>query len=264
MKKTNAFTDPYNVLTFDIGGTHIKATVLDQHGESLQDFKKTSTPKPGTPESVLDALCGLAREFTNYDRISVGFPGYVKKGIVFTAPNLGNAAWQQINLNSLLTDALGKPVRIVNDADLQGLAVVSGVGLEMVITLGTGFGTSFLLDGNLLPHFEIAHHPITKKNTYDSYIGTRALDKIGREKWNTRMERVLTTLKLVFNYDRLYISGGNASKLDFALGEHIEIVRNRDGIKGGAKVWQLDENLFMKSGAAFSWTGDKIVKPEGL
>ena len=155
-----------------------------------------------------------------------------------TAPNLGNELWKGYDLQQKLTEVLQAPVRVVNDADLQGLAVVSGKGLEIVITLGTGFGTALLLDGYLLPHLELAHHPVTKKKDYDQYIGDKALETIGREKWNTRMERVLQIVKTVFNYDHLYISGGNSSKLSFELDEHISIVSNIDGIKGGTRLWQ--------------------------
>lgn len=237
----------FKILALDIGGSKIKATVLDQAGEMLQEYKKEETPKEATPKNVLETIKMLAKDFQNYDRISVGFPGYVKKGIVFTAPNLNTDAWTGTNLNKLIRDALNKPVRIVNDADMQGLAVVSGEGLEMVITLGTGFGTALFQDGHLLPHIELAHHNVTKNNTYDDYVGEQALKIKGEEKWNRRMKRILVILKTVFNYDRLYIGGGNADKLAFKLDENIIIVSNKDGIKGGSKLWQLDENLFMKS-----------------
>jgi polyphosphate glucokinase len=138
-------------------------------------------------------------------------------------------------------------VRIANDADLQGLAVVSGNGLEIVITLGTGFGTAILKDGNLLPHVELAHHAITKNKTYDDYVGNEALQQKGREKWNRRMKKIIDMLKIVFNYDRLYIGGGNAKELTLDLDTSIELITNKDGIKGGARLWELDENLFMKT-----------------
>src|SRR6187551_1768972 len=170
----------------------------------------------------------------------------------FTAPNLINDAWRNTNLNTLIADALQKPVRTVNDADLQGLGVVSGEGLEMVITLGTGFGTALLLDGNLLPHLELAHHAITKEYTYDDYVGDDALENKGPEKWNNRVRKVLTMLKTVFNYDRLYIGGGNSNKITFKLDENMIIITNKDGIRGGARLWQLDEKLFFKSSASLS------------
>jgi len=236
-----------NIMTIDIGGSFIKATVLNQEGELLQDYQEVKTPNPATPQKVLEAIQYLVMDFQDYDKISVGFPGYIKKGIVQTAPNLGTDLWNNVNLNRLLTDALNKPVRMANDADMQGLGVVSEKGLEMLITLGTGFGTALLLDGHLLPHLELAHHPIAKNKTYDDYIGDNALKKTGVKKWNKRMKEVLDILKTVFNYDRLYIGGGNSGKLNFKLDENIRIISNKDGIKGGARLWQLDEALFMKS-----------------
>jgi len=240
-------TAEYNILTIDIGGTTIKATVLDQAGKLLQDYRKVQTPEPATPEKVMEAIQELIIDFPEYDRVSVGFPGYVKKGIVFTAPNLGTEVWKGFNLDKHIGDTLHKPVRLINDADMQGLGVVSGEGLEMVITLGTGFGTALLQDGHLLPHLELAHHSVTKNKTYDDYIGDYALKKIGQEKWNKRMKRILAMLKIVFNYDKLYIGGGNSSKLTFKLDENTKIITNKEGIKGGARLWQLDEDLLMKS-----------------
>lgn len=235
------------ILTIDIGGSFIKATVLSHEGELLQDYEREKTPDPATPQKVLEMIQGMVANFPNYDKISVGFPGYIKKGIIKTAPNLGTDLWKGVNLNKMLSDALKRPVRIVNDADMQGLGVVNEKGLEMVITLGTGFGTALLLDGHLLPHLELAHHPVTKNNTYDDYIGDHTLKKIGIKKWNKRMKRVLDILKTVFNYDRLYIGGGNSGKLNFKLDDNMKIITNKDGIKGGARLWQLDDALFIKS-----------------
>lgn len=240
-----------NILTIDIGASFIKATVLNQEGELLQYYERVKTPDHAAPQKVLEVIQFMISDFQGYDKISVGFPGYIKKGIVQTAPNLGTDLWKGINLNRLLSDALNKPVRIANDADMQGLGVVSEKGLEMVITLGTGFGTALLLDGHLLPHLELAHHPVTKNKTYDDYIGDKALKKVGAEKWNKRMKNVLNILKIVFNYDRLYIGGGNSGKLNFMLDGNIKIITNKDGIKGGARLWQLDDALFMKSETRF-------------
>jgi polyphosphate glucokinase len=229
-------TDP-KVLTIDIGGSHVKATLLNRKGEMERDYERVETPEPASPDNVLRAIQDLAQRFPDFDAIAVGFPGYVKNGVIKTAPNLGTDLWKDTNLASRLQETFGKPVRVVNDADLQGLGVVSGKGLELVITLGTGFGTALLLDGKLLPHLEMAHHPITKNRDYDVYIGEKALEKIGTEKWNQRMEKVLNIMKTVFNYDHLYISGGNAKKLAIPLDKNISIVSNKDGIKGGARLW---------------------------
>jgi polyphosphate glucokinase len=127
---------------------------------------------------------------------------------------------------------------VVNDADMQGLGVVKGKGLEMVITLGTGFGTALLMNGHLLPHLELAHHPVKDADTtYDKYIGEKALEKYGKERWNKRMQKVFKILKTVFNYDTLYIGGGNSDLLTFKLDKNMKIVTNADGIKGGARLW---------------------------
>jgi polyphosphate glucokinase len=233
-----------NILAVDIGGSNIKATILTPHGVIPDVYRKLPTPIPASPQLVIALIQDLVKDFPAYSKISVGFPGYVRNGRVITAPNLGTALWYNYDFQRQLCRAMGKPVRLVNDADLQGLGVVKGKGLEMVITLGTGFGTSLLLDGNLLPHLELAHHPIFKNKTYDQYIGEQALVKHGETKWNKRMEHVVAVLKVVFNYDHLFISGGNASKLRFKLDENITLVTNREGITGGIRLWQQDENHF--------------------
>jgi polyphosphate glucokinase len=225
------------ILSIDIGGSRIKGTILDINGNMLMDYQRISTPKFAGPDNVMEGIVQLSRNFKNFSKVSVGFPGYVRGGMVYTAPNLGTNKWRKIHLSDQLSTLLKKPVRVVNDADLQGLGVALGKGLEMVITLGTGFGTSLLLDGILLPHLEIGQHPFTRRKTYDQYIGNLALEDIGTEKWNKRLHSVISVLKTVFNYDHLFISGGNAKKITIHLDKNITLVSNIDGIKGGAKLW---------------------------
>jgi polyphosphate glucokinase len=228
------------ILSIDIGGSRIKGTILDIGGNMLMDYQRISTPKFAGPDNVMEGIVELSRNFKNFSKVSVGFPGYVRGGMVYTAPNLGTNKWRKIHLSDELSARLKKPVRVVNDADLQGLGVALGKGLEMVITLGTGFGTSLLLDGILLPHLEIGQHPFTRRKTYDQYIGNLALEDIGSEKWNKRLHNVISVLKTVFNYDHLFISGGNAKKITIHLDKNITLVSNIDGIKGGAKLWLKD------------------------
>jgi polyphosphate glucokinase len=226
------------ILSIDIGGSHIKATILNKKGELKMDYDKIVTPAPASPENLIKAIKILVKNFPSYDYISVGFPGYVKNGVINTAPNLDTKLWVGIDLNKKLAEALGKPTQVVNDADMQGLGVVKGKGLEMVITLGTGFGTALLMNGHLLPHLELAHHPIKDADTtYDKYIGEKALEKYGKERWNKRIQKVFKVLKTVFNYDTLYIGGGNSDLLTFKLDKNMKIVTNADGIKGGARLW---------------------------
>jgi polyphosphate glucokinase len=225
------------ILSIDIGGSNIKAVSLDAAGQNLTEYEKLATPVPATPERVMVVIEQLAQRLTGYDKISAGFPGYVKDGVVHTAPNLGTDYWKQTNLAQMLAARLGKPAKVVNDADMQGLGIASGKGFEIVATLGTGFGTAFLKDGVLLPHIEVGQHPVSKDRTYDQYIGDKAMLEAGEEKWNRRMQKVLDLLKSTFNYDRLYLGGGNAKKIKFQLDENVTMATNRDGIKGGARLW---------------------------
>ena len=226
------------ILSVDIGGSHVKATILNAAGEMQIDYQKIATPPSPSPQTLIDTVKTLIKSFPAFDKVSVGFPGYVKRGIIYTAPNLGTDAWKGFDLATALQTQLGKPTRVVNDADMQGLGVVDGKGFELVVTLGTGFGTALLMDGTLLPHLEMAHHPVTRTKTYDLFIGEKALEGEGVVEWNERVKHVIDILKTVFNYDKLYIGGGNSSKINFVLDDNIKIVSNRDGIKGGARLWQ--------------------------
>jgi polyphosphate glucokinase len=230
------------ILAIDIGGSHIKATILDTSGKMLMDYEKIETPSPADPDHVMKAIVTLTEKFPSYTKVSSGFPGYVRNGKVMTAPNLGTERWQGVDLAKQLTATLNKPVRVVNDADMQGLGIATGPGLEMVVTLGTGFGTALLHDGTLLPHLELAHHPVSKDRTYDEYVGEKALEEVGAEHWNRRMKKVIGILRNVFNYDHLYIGGGNSRKIDFKTDETTTLVSNRDGIKGGARLWDRENH----------------------
>lgn len=230
-----------NILSIDIGGTNIKACVLNTAGKLLTAFKKSPTPKNATPEAVLATIQKLTADFEDFEKISIGFPGYVKSGIVQTAPNLAENKWSNVDLAQQVSDLFGKPVRLVNDADQQGLGIVSGKGFEIVFTLGTGFGTSLLYDGELLPHLELAHLPINKTDDYDDFIGDRGFEKVGKKKWNERLQYIIEIYKTVFNYDKLYIGGGNSNEITFKLDNNIKLVSNKDGIKGGAKLWKAKE-----------------------
>jgi polyphosphate glucokinase len=232
--------DQLKILSIDIGGSHIKATILNQKGDLQKDYEKVVTPIPSSPENVIKSIKSLVKDFLGYNRVSVGFPGYVKDGVVKTAPNLGTELWKDFDLAKKLQEELGQPAMVVNDADMQGLGVVKGKGLELVITLGTGFGTALLYNGNLLPHLEFSHQPFGKSKSYDKYIGEVAIEKEGYKKWNRRMQKVFEVLKTVFNYDYLYIGGGNSDKLTFKLDKNMKIVSNADGIKGGARLWVKD------------------------
>ncbi len=229
------------ILSIDIGGTHIKATILNNDGEFLKKYEVEKTPKPSSPAKVMAVIADIAKRLPEYDKITAGFPGYIKNGVVKTAPKLGNSFWKDYDLCKQLESVLGKPAMLINDADLQGLSLATGKGVEMIITLGTGFGSAILKDGVLMPHLELSLHPITKNKSYNDYVGKDALKKTGKKKWNKRVKKVIDILKAVFNYDHLYISGGNARLLNFKLDKNISIDDNKEGIKGGAVLWKEKE-----------------------
>src|SRR5205085_5836081 len=141
------------------------------------------TPEDVTPQQLVDLIAGMVADLPSFDRVSVGFPGVVRNGIVRTAPNLSTERFHGFDLASALRDRLGVPVRVENDADVQGLAAVNGDGVEMVITLGTGFGSSIFVDGKLGPHLELAHHAFRKNKTYEEALGEEARAKQGNKKW---------------------------------------------------------------------------------
>ncbi len=225
-------------LAIDIGGTGLKASVIDETGRLLTDRVRVDTPVGSPPREIVEALARLVSALGSFDRVSVGFPGVVRNGRVLTAPNLDNKGWKDFDLAGALGRSLGKPVRVANDADVQGLAVIAGKGVEMVITLGTGFGTGLYLDGRLAPHLELSHHVFRKGETYDDHLGNAARKRVGNGKWNKRVRKAIRSLRALTSFDHLYIGGGNAKRIDFELDPDVTVVSNDAGIKGGIALWQ--------------------------
>jgi polyphosphate glucokinase len=216
----------------------------------------TTYPMPPTGEGgMVPALVKLVASLPGADRISAGFPGMVRGGHILSAPHFVTEsgpgspvdpklqkAWDRFDLAAALAEALGKPAKVANDADVQGLAVVSGKEFELVITLGTGFGTATFLDGRLLPHLEIAHQPFRKGETYNDQLGERTRKEIGDHRWNHRVLKAVETLDSLLFFDHLYIGGGNARRVTRDhLGDLLEkttVVDNTAGILGGIKLWE--------------------------
>ncbi len=225
-------------LAIDVGGTGLKAAILDADGRLIGDRVRVPTPARCPPAVLGRAVSDLAAPLGAYDRVSVGFPGVVRDGVVRTAPNFGSSKWHRFDLARALTRALKRPVRVLNDAEVQGLAAITGKGIELVITLGTGVGSALFLDAELMPHLELSQHPVHGGKTYDEYLGDRARKRVGTRKWNRRVRRVLGILETVFNYDRLHLGGGNAARINFRLPRHARIVENRAGLLGGIALWR--------------------------
>ena len=224
-------------LTVDIGGSGIKVMVLDEAGNPLTERSRVETPQPPKPDAVLDAIAHLAARQGEFDRVSVGFPGVVRGGITETAVNL-DPDWIGFDLATVLSKHLGKPVRVANDADVQGMGGIAGKGVELVITLGTGFGSALFLDGKLVPNLEMGHHQFRKGETYEEQLGRAALDKVGEKKWNNRLEKAIASLEHLFNYDYLYIGGGETKKITLQLPPNVKIVPNVSGLLGGIALWR--------------------------
>jgi len=239
-------------LAIDIGGSHLKAAALNAAGAMAGEAVRVETPRPATPKSVVAALTGLVKPLDHFDRVSIGFPGVLKGGMVLTAPTLEAKGWHGFDLGAAMKERLGRPVRLLNDASVQGLGVIDGRGLECVLTMGTGMGFALFQDGRLAPHLEMSQHPVRKDWTYNEYVGHAALEAIGKRHWNRRMRRVMDILETVVNYDMLYIGGGNARLIPTPLPEHVKIVPNAAGITGGVRLW--DERLddyFAEAAAPF-------------
>jgi polyphosphate glucokinase len=223
-------------LAIDIGGTGLKALVLDGGGRSLTERVRVETPRPATPEALLPAIAKLVEPLGAFDRISVGFPGVVVDGVTLSAPNL-HKRWHGFDLAKAVTEQLGRPVRVLNDAGVQGYGVIAGHGVEMVLTLGTGLGCAVYLDGDYVPNLELAHHPFGNGKTYEEYVGAKALARVGKKKWNRRVQKVIDQVLPVWNPRHLYLGGGNAKHLTIELPSHITITPNVAGLMGGIVLW---------------------------
>jgi polyphosphate glucokinase len=228
-------------LCIDIGGTGLKALVVDDKGMTLIDRVRIETPRPATPRAIVPAVVRLVKPLAPFDRVSVGFPGVVIDGTVRTAPNL-DGTWANVALAKELNKKLGKPVRALNDAGVQGLGVIQRKGVEMVITLGTGMGCALYVDGRYVPNLELAHHPFREGRTYEEWVGNRAREKVGNKKWNKRVRQVLRQIDPIWNPRRIYLGGGNAKHLDFdpknlGIQADIKVTSNVAGLLGGIALW---------------------------
>lgn len=210
--------------------------LLDPAGKPLSERQRVPTPAIPTPTNVLKGLDKLREVLPGFDRVSVGFPGVIKRGITYTAANL-HPRWALFPLQAELEKRWKKPVRVCNDAAVQGYGAVRGRGVELTLTLGTGMGSALFTEGRLCPGLELGHHP-WKKHTYEDYIGRRGLDKYGHRRWNEFVQEAIVQTEKLFNWDHLYIGGGNTKKLTFKPPKNVTIVSNREGILGGVALWR--------------------------
>ncbi len=247
--RTLAFRNGPRTLAIDVGGTGLKASVLDRAGKMLVDRVRVATPYPCPPKVLLPTLVALVAPLLGFDRISVGFPGVVRDGRTLTAPHFGDRPWRNFPLAATLSRRFGKPVRLLNDAEVQGFGIVKGRGLEIVLTLGTGAGTAVFRDGLLMPHLELTQHPIHDNQTYNDYIGSKALRREGAKKSSHH------------HYDVLYLGGGNGDKV-INPPEDVRIASNHAGITGGIRHWDADvERSFFMGVATAAGSCGRAPRP---
>lgn len=239
-------------LAIDVGGSGLKAGLLDAAGAMVTERVRVPTPYPCSPQRLVAALVELTAPLPTPHRVTVGFPGLVRHGRVLNAPNLVRTkpggpvdpkmakAWHGHDLATSLAEAFDLPVKVANDADVQGCAVVRGEGVEFVMTLGTGVGTALFDNGRLLPHLELSHSPFRKGQDYDEQIGEAARQQISPKRWNERVRLAIETFDAFLFFDTVYVGGGNAKRIIGDLGPRAVIVPNAAGILGGIRIWELD------------------------
>lgn len=255
----NPTTEPHTdirTLAVDCGGGGIKASVLDAQGTMHVPPIRVPTPYPLPPERLVETVVAMAKELPKADRGTVGMPGMLRHGVVIATPHYVTRsgprtrvlpelveAWAGKDMAAAFADALGYQVLVLNDAEVHGAGVVSGSGLELVLTLGTGLGSALFDGGVLAPHLEWSHAPVRWGVTYDAYLGEVERRRLGDAAWSRRVGRAINGLRPVFLWDRLYIGGGNSRRIRplvlEQLGDDVVIVPNSAGIVGGVRAWGL-------------------------
>lgn len=225
------------ILAVDIGGSKIKVMVFTANGRAITNRIREKTPRPATPAAVIETIVGLAKKAGSFDCVSVGFPGVVIKGRTLTAVNL-HPRWEGFHFEKALSRALKKPVRVANDADVQGMASIIGQGVELVVTLGTGVGSGLFYDGKLVPNLELGHQNFRGKKTYEDILGEKSLKKKGKKKWNKELRAAIQDWASLFNFDRLHLGGGNAVDIIGNLPPKVRVVSNKNGLLGGVSLWR--------------------------
>jgi polyphosphate glucokinase len=242
--KTSSVLRPVT-LAVDIGGTGIKLMALDAKGKPLTERLREATPAVPTTAAVLAVIEKLREQMPAFDRVSVGFPGVIKEGKTLTAVNL-HPSWIGFPFRETLAKKWKKPVHLANDAAVQGYGAIKGKGVELVITLGTGMGSALFTNGVLCPGLELGHHPWRKGETYEDYLGVKGLKKFGKKHWNRSVQKAIEQTSKTFNWDHLYIGGGNNKEISFELPANVSLVSNEEGLLGGVALWRFQSGPKVK------------------
>ena len=240
MPVTTIFT-----LSVDCGGGGIKASVLDAEGAIVSRAVRTPTPYPLPPVKLVETISGLAEQLPDADRVTVGMPGMIRHGVVIATPHYitRDGPRSRFDMGRAISNRLGIPSLILNDAEVAGCGVVTGHGHEMIVTLGTGLGNAVFDNGLLAPHVEVSQGPVRWGLTYDDYIGEHERLRLGDAHWSRRVRRVVDALRPMYLWDRLYLGGGNSRRITAfqlnRIGDDVVVVPNEAGMTGGARCWDM-------------------------
>jgi polyphosphate glucokinase len=215
-----------NVLVIDIGGSHIKFLATGQ-----SDIRKL----PSGPDFTPDRMVADVREETKdwaYDVVSIGFPGPISENKPVREPKNLGPGWIGFDF----TAAVGKPVKLLNDAAMQALGSYEG-GRMLFLGLGTGLGTTLVLDRKTLVSMEVAHLPYRKGRTFEDHLGQRGIDRFGRKKWREFVDDVASRLRLAFIADYVVLGGGNARMIK-KLPAETRLGKNTNAFQGGFRLWE--------------------------
>lgn len=253
MRRGTPPTGPLTVCV-DVGATSLKAGLVDAKAELVGERVKLRTSWPMTPQKLVEEVARLVVRLPHADRLALGFPGPVVDGVVVSGANLERAggpgtertdalreAWRGFELQRRLAATFELDARVGNDADVAALACARGKGLELTVTLGSGFGTGLTLDGQLQPHLELSQLRWSRRETLDDVLGEHGRKREGEPKWHARVIGALELLRDVVGFDVLHLAGGNSPRVHLdALGElaaTTTVSGPRAGILGGVYLY---------------------------
>lgn len=204
----------------------------------------------------MQTIVDIAALLPGASRVTVGMPGMIRHGRVIATPHYVTKEgprskvepelvqkWANFDMLAAVEGALSLPALVLNDAEVAGAGAVTGTGLEMIITLGTGLGNAIFDSGRLAPHAELSQGLVRWGMTYDDYIGEHERLRLGDAHWSRRVRRVVDSLRPVYLWDRLYVGGGNAARIVATernpLPQNLVLVQNEAGMIGGVRAWEL-------------------------
>jgi polyphosphate glucokinase len=213
------------ILVIDVGGTHVKFRI----GLKGAIGRFASGPKMRPARMVRGVRQRLGG--AHFDAVAMGYPGLVFRGRIVAEPHNLGPGWVGYDFHA----ALGKPVRIVNDATMQAIGSYEG-GRMLFLGLGTGLGVALILEGEV-ESTEVAHLPYKRGRSYEDYVGERARERRGDRKWRKAVRDVITRLQRAFEVDYVVLGGGNAVLMK-KLPSNVRLGDNHNALQGGLRLWE--------------------------